>query len=474
MKQRAVLPLNLRVIFFVGIGGIGMSGIAEVMHNLGYIVKGSDSKESPITNRLKQLGIEVFFGHDASNLKSVEVVVVSSAISSENVEVKVARRSGIPIVKRAEMLAELMRFKSNIAVAGSHGKTTTTSMISALLDGGNYDPTVINGGIIQAYGSNARLGAGEWMVVEADESDGTFTKLPATIAVITNIDAEHMEHYESFNNLLEAFRDFATNTPFYGAIICCTDDPDVHALISKIRDRRLIKYGFNAQADYRVTRLEFINGRASFDIYHASSGKTVSDLLVPMTGKHNVLNALAAVVVARHLDISFDEIKRSLTAFSGVRRRFTLVAELNDIKIIDDYAHHPVEIDAVLKAARQSTSGRVIVVHQPHRYTRLSYLFEDFCRCFNEADIVAITDVYEANEAPILGADKSSLVEGLRAYGHRDVTAIDGEIGLKQFFQEKALPNDIFLCLGAGSISNWINDLSEQLIRDFSDEKNSK
>ena len=311
MMAEKALPLNLRTIFFVGIGGIGMSGIAEVMHNLGYIVKGSDKKKSVITERLKDIGIKVFIGHNIANLKSVEVMVISSAIDAENVELKAARRYGIPVVKRAEMLAELMRFKSNIAVAGSHGKTTTTSMISALLDDGKYDPTVINGGVIQAYGSNARLGAGNWMVVEADESDGTFIKLPATIAVITNIDPEHIEFYGSFENLLSAFHNFATNTPFYGAIICCTDDPDVHELVSKIRDRRVIKYGFNTQADSRIKELSCRNGTANFNIYHAESGQSISDLSIPMTGEHNVLNALAAIVVARHLDISFDKIRKS-------------------------------------------------------------------------------------------------------------------------------------------------------------------
>ncbi len=467
MAEKA-LPLNLRTIFFVGIGGIGMSGIAEVMHNLGYIVKGSDKKKSVITERLKDIGIKVFIGHNIANLKSVEVMVISSAIDAENLELKAARRHGIPVVKRAEMLAELMRFKSNIAVAGSHGKTTTTSMISALLDAGKYDPTVINGGVIQAYGSNARLGAGNWMVVEADESDGTFIKLPATIAVITNIDPEHIEFYGSFENLLSAFHNFATNTPFYGAIICCTDDPDVHELVSKIRDRRVIKYGFNTQADYRIKELSFRNGTANFNIYHAESGQSISDLSIPMTGEHNVLNALAAIVVARHLDISFDKIRKSLAAFKGVKRRFTFVAEISGVTVVDDYAHHPVEINAVLKAARQATSGRVIAVHQPHRYSRLSHLFKEFCTCFNEADLVGIADVYGANEVPLEGISKDSLVDGLRAYGHRNVTAIEGEEGLKSFFIEATRPNDIFLCLGAGSISSWANNLPTKFNKDTS------
>ena len=466
MNSKTMLPLNLGLIYFIGIGGIGMSGIAEVLFNLGYKVKGSDSKRSPITERLEDLGIEVFIGHCGANLESVEVVVISSAIKTENTELQLARQQGIPIVKRAEMLAELMRLKSNIAVAGSHGKTTTTSMVAALLDAGNLDPTVINGGIIQAYGSNARLGAGDWMVVEADESDGTFTKLPATIAVVTNIDPEHMEYYGTFDKLLEAFNNFATNIPFYGAIICCTDDPDVHTLAGKISDRKVIKYGFNKQADFRVSNLTYNKGKARFDLIQADDNGLIPDLVVPMTGEHNVLNALAAIVVARHLGVSFEVIRQSLLNFSGVKRRFTFVAEIDGVMVIDDYAHHPVEITAVLKAARQATTGRVIVVHQPHRYSRLSLLFDDFCRCFNEADIVAITEIYGANELPIKGVSQAALVEGLMLHGHRNVSAIDGELGLKNFFKEKVRPADIFVCLGAGSISSWVNNLPEILNRD--------
>mgnify|MGYP000020323206 CR=1 FL=1 len=465
MNTRTMLPLNLGLIYFLGIGGIGMSGIAEVLFNLGYKVKGSDSKRSPITDRLESLGIEVFIGHNVTNLVSVEVVVISSAIKGKNPELEAARQKGIPIVKRAEMLAELMRLKSNIAIAGSHGKTTTTSMVAALLDGGKLDPTVINGGVIQAYGSNARLGAGDWMVVEADESDGTFTKLPATIAVVTNIDAEHMEYYGTFNKLLEAFNNFVTNTPFYGAIICCTDDPDVHNLVGKISDRKVIKYGFNKQADFRISDLSYEKGKAKFDLIQAEGDVRVSRMILPMTGEHNVLNALAAIVVARYLGISFTVIRDSLLSFSGVKRRFTLVAEIDNVMIIDDYAHHPVEITAVLKAARQASTGRVIVVHQPHRYSRLSLLFDDFCRCFNEADIVGITDIYGANELPIEGASQSALVEGLKLHGHRNVSTIDGENGLKDFFEARAQPGDIFVCLGAGSISGWVNNLPKVLNR---------
>ena len=466
MNSKTMLPINLGLIHFIGIGGIGMSGIAEVLFNLGYKVKGSDAKESTITQRLENLGIKISIGHMESNIAGVEVVVVSSAIGSENPELYLARKLGIPIVKRAEMLAELMRLKSNIAVAGSHGKTTTTSMVAALLDSGNFDPTVINGGIIQAYGSNARVGEGDWMVVEADESDGTFTKLPATIAVVTNIDPEHLEHYGSFDRLLEAFHNFVTNTPFYGAIICCTDDPDVHRLVGRISDRKVIKYGFNHQADYRISDLQFKNGTAHFELVLGRKNSTVLDFMLPMTGEHNALNALGALVVANHLGISLEVIKESLRNFKGVKRRFTHVDIISGVTIIDDYAHHPVEIEAVLKAARQATTGRVLAVHQPHRYSRLSLLFDDFCRCFNEADVVAIMDIYGANEIPIEGISQTALVEGLNLHGHRDVSAIHGELGLKEFFKEKTQSNDIFVCLGAGSISSWVNNLPSHLVKD--------
>ena len=466
MMSKTLLPNNLGIIHFIGIGGIGMSGIAEVLINLGYKVQGSDKKESLITQRLQGLGAKVSNSHSSKNLNKVEVVVISSAIKKNNPELVTARRLRLPVVRRAEMLAELMRLKSNIAVAGSHGKTTTTSMISTLLDGGSFDPTVINGGIIQAYGSNARLGAGDWMVVEADESDGTFTKLPATLAVITNINAEHMDHYVSFKNLEEAFYTFATNIPFYGAVICCTDDPNVHELVGKINDRKIIKYGFNKQADYRIDKLNFKNGKANFDIISEAEEFIIKAVTLPIAGEHNVLNALGAVVVARFLGIPGKIIKKSLSRFSGVKRRFTLVANFKGVKIIDDYGHHPVEIAAVLKAARQSTKGKVVAVHQPHRYTRLASLFDEFCKCFNEADVVAITEVYSANEDVIKGANRDCLVDGLRGYGHRSVHPIRGENDLAEFFKVHCNPGDIFVCLGAGSISSWVNELPAILAKD--------
>ena len=466
MLEKTRLPIGLGVIHFIGIGGIGMSGIAEVLLNLGYTVQGSDEKTSTITSRLNYLGAKIFTSHCEGNLIGVKVVVISSAIAITNPELVAARQLRLPVVRRAEMLAELMRLKSNIAIAGSHGKTTTTSMIATLLDVGGFDPTVINGGIIQAYGSNARLGAGDWMVVEADESDGTFTKLPATISVITNINAEHMDHYGSFDNLLDAFHNFASNIPFYGVLICCTDDPDVHALVGRISDRKIIKYGFNKQSDFRVENCRFEKGRTRFDVIRGSNERFIKNVSLPMNGEHNVLNAMASIVLATHLGISKRSIKAALSTFAGVKRRFTEVGTINGCRIIDDYGHHPVEISAVLKAARQATSGRVIAVHQPHRFTRLSRLYEDFCRCFNDADVVAITDVYGANETPISGVDRDFLINGLREHGHRAVFGLKGKDDILNFYKDVAKKNDIFVCLGAGSISSWANDLPAQLAKE--------
>jgi len=390
-------------------------------------------------------------------------VVISSAIKPGNPELDEARLKGLPVVRRAEMLAELMRLKSNIAVAGTHGKTTTTTMVAALLDHGHFDPTVINGGIIHAYGSNARVGAGEWMVVEADESDGTFNRLPATIAIVTNIDPEHMEHWGTEEALHKGFEDFVSNIPFYGLAVCCTDDPDVQTLVGKITDRRVITFGFNAQADVRAVNLTYAKGVAHFDIALASEDMTIAGCTLPMPGDHNVSNALSAVAVARHLGMKADEIRAALAAFGGVNRRFTRVGEVNGVTIIDDYGHHPVEIAAVLKAARQATEGRVIAVHQPHRYTRLSSLFEDFCACFNEADVVAIAEVYAAGEEPIEGADRDGLVAGLIAHGHRHARAIDDLEDLVGLVKEQAKLGDMVVCLGAGTISTWAHALPDKL-----------
>lgn len=459
------LPHELGPIHFVGMGGIGMSGIAEVLITLGYRVQGSDAKASKITDRLVALGAGFFEGQRAENIGEAAVVVISSAIKKGNPELEEARRRGLPVVRRAEMLAELMRLKSNVAIAGTHGKTTTTTMVATLLDKGGFDPTVINGGVIHAYGSNARAGAGEWMVVEADESDGSFNRLPATIAIVTNIDPEHMEHWGSFDALRKGFTDFVSNIPFYGLAVCCTDHPEVQSLVGRVTDRRIVTFGFNAQADVRAVNLTYQAGVAHFDVALQSEGEgeVIEGCSLPMPGDHNVSNALSAVAVARHLGMSKEDIRAALAGFGGVNRRFTKVGEVGGVTIIDDYGHHPVEIAAVLKAARQSTTGRVIAVHQPHRYSRLSSLFEDFCTCFNEADVVAIAEVYSAGEDPIPGASRDDLVAGLIAHGHRHARAILDEGDLERLVREQARPGDFVVCLGAGTISAWANGLPQRL-----------
>lgn len=460
------LPTQLGPIHFIGIGGIGMSGIAEVLMTLGYRVQGSDAKASKITDRLVKLGAVFFEGQSATNIGEAAVVVVSSAIKRGNPELEEARRRKLPVVRRAEMLAELMRLRSNIAIAGTHGKTTTTTMVATLLDKGGFDPTVINGGVIHAYGSNARAGAGEWMVVEADESDGSFNRLPATIAIVTNIDPEHMEHWGTFDALRKGFFDFVSNIPFYGLAVCCTDHPEVQALVGRVTDRRIVTFGFNAQADVRAVNLTYRNGTAHFDVLLQNEGEGVmiEGCSLPMPGDHNVSNALSAIAVARHLGMKRAEIREALAGFAGVNRRFTKVGEWRGVTIIDDYGHHPVEIAAVLKAARQATKGRVIAVHQPHRFTRLSSLFDDFCTCFNEADVVAIAEVYAAGEDPIPGASRDDLVAGLIAHGHRHARAILNEDDLERLVREQARPGDMVVCLGAGTISAWANALPARLM----------
>ncbi|MEC8581589.1 MAG: UDP-N-acetylmuramate--L-alanine ligase [Pseudomonadota bacterium] len=457
------LPGDVGPIHFVGIGGIGMSGIAEVLLNLGYTVQGSDLKRSKITDRLEGLGATIFEGQRAENLENAAVVVISSAIKPGNPELDTARMKGLPVVRRAEMLAELMRMKSNIAIAGTHGKTTTTTMVATLLDAGKYDPTVVNGGIIHAYGSNARMGQGEWMVVEADESDGTFNRLPATIAIVTNIDPEHMEHWGDFDNLRQGFLDFVSNIPFYGLAVCCTDHAEVQTLVGKITDRRVLTYGFNAQADVRAVNLRYEKGVAHFDILLQNEDAKIEGCTLPMPGDHNVSNALSAVAVARHLGMKLDEIRDALAAFGGVNRRFTRVGEVDGVTIIDDYGHHPVEIAAVLKAARQACDGRVVAVHQPHRYSRLHSLFDDFCSCFNDADVVAIAEVYAAGEDPIPGASRDDLVAGLIRHGHRHARALQSEDDLERLVREQTQPGDMVVCLGAGTISAWANNLPARL-----------
>ena len=461
------LPLNIGTIHFVGIGGIGMSGIAEILHNLNYRVQGSDIAENANVQRLRAMGIPVALGHKAENVDQVQAVVVSSAVKDDNPEVAAARARLVPIVRRAEMLGELMRLKWAVAVGGTHGKTTTTSLIAALLDGGRLDPTVIIGGIVNAYGTNARLGQGDWMVVEADESDGSFVKLPATIAVVTNIDPEHMEFYGSVEALHDAFESFVENIPFYGLAVLCIDHPAVQALIGRIHDRRVVTYGMSPQADVRAVNLSAGSGKQCFDIEISGRAdeakKTITEVKLPMAGHHNVMNALAAIAVAREIGVSDNEIVAALAGFAGVKRRFSKAGEVEGITVIDDYGHHPVEIAAVLKAARQAAEGKVIAVVQPHRYSRLSGLFEDFCSCFNDADHVVVADVYAAGEEPIEGADRDGLVEGMRARGHRNVTALTDRTLLAPLVSELAGSGDYVICLGAGNITAWAHDLPAEL-----------
>ncbi|TPE50165.1 UDP-N-acetylmuramate--L-alanine ligase [Amaricoccus solimangrovi] len=463
MNGQTRLPHDIGAIHFTGIGGIGMSGIAEVLLNHGFTVQGSDLRESPITERLRAKGATIFIGQKAENIENAQVMVISSAIKPGNPELDAAHARHLPVVRRAEMLAELMRLKSNVAVAGTHGKTTTTSMVAALLDAGGIDPTVVNGGVIHAYGSNARIGAGDWMVVEADESDGSFNKLPATIAVITNIDPEHLDHYGDFEALKAGFDTFVSNIPFYGLAVCCIDHPEVQALVGRVSDRKVTTYGFSPQADVQAKNLVFENGGARFDVALNAEGQVIEGVKLPMTGDHNVSNALAAIAVARHLKISKEAIRQALAGFKGVSRRFTKVGVVNGVTIIDDYGHHPVEIAAVLKAARQATKGRVIAVHQPHRYSRLRDLFTQFCACFNDADTVAIADIYAAGETPIDGISRDTLVGGLIAHGHRRALPLAGEAALADFVKAECRPGDMLVCLGAGSISAWANALPGRL-----------
>lgn len=461
------MPQNIGLVHFVGIGGIGMSGIAEMLNNLGHQVQGSDIADNPNVQRLRSNGIPVSVGHSADNLGEAEVVVVSTAIRNSNPELKAARERGLPIVRRAEMLAELMRFRNSVAIGGTHGKTTTTSMVAALLDAGDLDPTVINGGIINAYGTNARMGDGEWMVVEADESDGTFLKLPADVAVVTNIDPEHLDFYGTFDRVRDAFRQFVLNVPFYGFGVMCLDHPEVQSLVASIDDRRIVTYGENPQADVRYSNLRAEGASALFDIdiRRRKGGEAVAirDLRLPMPGRHNVSNATAAIAVAHELGIDADAIGRGLAAFSGVKRRFTRVGTWRGAAIFDDYGHHPVEIRAVLAAARDACPGRVIAVAQPHRYTRLSSLFDDFAACFNDADMVAVAPVFAAGEEPIPGVDSAELVSRIKAAGHRDARLLEGPEALAPLVRSEAGDGDFIVCLGAGSITNWAAGLEQQL-----------
>jgi UDP-N-acetylmuramate--alanine ligase len=461
------LPRELGAIHFVGIGGIGMSGIAEVLHNQGYKVQGSDATDNANVKRLREKGIACFVGHEAENIGNAEVLVVSTAIKKDNPELVAAREKRMPVVRRAEMLAELMRLKSCVAIAGTHGKTTTTSVVATLLDAGKFDPTVINGGIINAYGTNARLGDGQWMVVEADESDGTFLKLPADVAIVTNIDPEHLDHFKTFDAIKAAFVTFVENLPFYGFAVMCIDHPTVQELVGQIQDRRVITYGENPQADYRLLDIEAKGSEMHFKLLvrdlKSGTDRVIRDLVMPMPGKHNALNATAAIAVAETLGMPMDAIRGALAGFGGVKRRFTKTGVWNDVTIFDDYGHHPVEISAVLKAARAATKGQVIAVMQPHRYTRLHSLFSDFATCFNDADHVIITPIYSAGEQPIEGASQQDLVDGIKARGHRSVQAMESPEKLAEMVRNVAKPGDFVMCLGAGTITQWAYDLPKQL-----------
>ncbi|WP_303979716.1 UDP-N-acetylmuramate--L-alanine ligase [Dongia mobilis] len=471
------LPLDIGVIHFVGIGGIGMSGIAEILHNLGYKVRGSDLADSYNTKRLKDKGIPVEIGHRAENLADAAVIVISSAVKPDNPEVLAARAKLLPVVRRAEMLGELMRLKWSVAIGGTHGKTTTTSLVAALLEAGGFDPTVINGGIINNYGTNARLGAGDWMVVEADESDGTFVKLPATIAIVTNMDPEHLDHYGSVEAMNRAYEEFVKNIPFYGFAALCIDHPVVQAMIPRLADRRIITYGFSPQADIRATELEMAPTGSTFTVVVSDrfreTEREIKGMKLPMVGQHNVQNSLAAIAVANEMGVDDDTLRKGLAGFGGVKRRFTRTGDVAGVTVIDDYGHHPVEISAVLKAARQATQGgaagsatapgKVIAVMQPHRYSRLQNLFEDFCTCFNDADHVIIADVYAAGETPIERINGAALVQGLRERGHRHVEHLADPKDLAAMVAPLVHSGDLVVCLGAGTITNWAHALPAEL-----------
>ena len=462
-------PFEIGPVHFVGIGGIGMSGIAEIMLRIGYTVQGSDAKASANTERLAALGAKIFIGHDAAHVAGASAVVFSTAIKVDNPEFAAAREKRIPLVRRAEMLAELMRLQFSVAVGGTHGKTTTTSMIATLLDAGGMDPTVVNGGIINAYGTNAKVGGGDWMVVEADESDGSFLRLKSTVAVVTNIDPEHLDHYGDFEAVKQAFQAFVENIPFYGFAAVCLDHPEVQALAARVENRRLVTYGVNPQAQVRAVNVRMGADGATFDLVRKLDNGTVeaaADLKLPMPGRHNVLNALAAIAVARELGVDLDAVRAGLAGFGGVKRRFTTTGVARGIRIVDDYGHHPVEISAVLKAARDvqdATGGRVIAVVQPHRYTRLRDLFDEFCACFNDADTVIVADVYAAGEAPLDGVNRDALVEGIRRFGHRRALGLDGVTQLPRLIAEEAASGDLVVCLGAGDITAWAYALPGQL-----------
>ena len=466
MNRRPV-PFDLGPVHFVGIGGIGMSAIAEIMIRIGYAVQGSDARAGANTERLEKLGAKIFIGHAGSHIDGASAVVFTSAVKADNPELAAARERRIPLVRRAEMLAELMRLQYSVAVGGTHGKTTTTSMVAAILDAAGFDPTVVNGGIINAYGANAKVGEGDWIVVEADESDGTFLRLRPTVAVVTNIDPEHLDHYGDFDAVKRAFQSFVESIPFYGFAAICIDDPDVQEMAAGVENRRLITYGTNPQAEVRALQIGMGPEGSTFDVLiNDPKGETqtlLGEVTLPMAGEHNVRNALAAIAVGRELGATEKAIRKGLAEFGGVRRRFSFTGAGGGVQVVDDYGHHPVEIAAVLKAARAVTNGRVIAVVQPHRYSRLHDLFQDFCRSFNDADVVVVADVYAAGEAPIEGASRDALVEGLRRHGHRHVLPLESPAALPATIHDVARAGDLVVCLGAGDITTWAHALPAQL-----------
>src|ERR1700761_8045696 len=466
MTRRPV-PFDIGPVHFIGIGGIGMSGIAEIMLRIGYTVQGSDAKASANTERLEKLGAKIFIGHDAAHVEGASAIVYSTAVKADNPEIVAGRERRLPLVRRAEMLAELMRLQFSVAVGGTHGKTTTTSMVACLLDAGGLDPTVVNGGIINAYGTNAKVGQGDWIVVEADESDGSFLKLRSTVAIVTNIDAEHLDHWGDFDAVRTGFRDFVENIPFYAFAPVCTAHPEVQVMASRVEIRRLVTYGVTPQAEVRAENLTMGPDGCHFDVViHPLDGTAIryDGLHLPMAGHHNAMNALAAIAVARELGVTPEKIREGLAGFGGVRRRFTTTGVADGVRIIDDYGHHPVEIASVLKAARAVTEGRVIAVVQPHRYSRLRDLFDEFCHCFNDADVVIVADVYAAGEQPIEGVDRDALADGLRRYGHRRVLTLDSPADLPGLIREEAKPGDLVVLLGAGDITGWAYALPDQLL----------
>ena len=460
---------DIGVIHFIGIGGIGMSGIAEILYNLGYKISGSDINKSSNVKRLIEMGINIYIGQRADNIKNVSIIVISSAIPEDNVELVAGALNKIPIVRRADMLAELMRFKKSISVGGSHGKTTTTSFISSLLEGAKFDPTVVNGGIIEAYGTNARLGKSDWMIVEADESDGTFIKLPSTYVVITNIDREHIDFYKTFDNLNRAFRNFVENIPFYGVAFICIDSPDTENLCKDIKYRKLITYGFNRKSDLMISNVKVKNSLTYFDITinksNLSKNKFIKNIAIPIPGDHNIRNACASIAVALELDIKEKTIKDVLKNFRGVERRFSFVGSFNNIKIIDDYAHHPTEIKNTLKAARLLCNGKLIVVFEPHRFSRIIDLYDEFINSFFDADILFVTKIYSAGEKQIADINEKIIANSIKKMGHKNVKCFKDEKCMEVELYEVSSSNDFIIFLGAGSISKKARSMEESMLK---------